>query len=167
MDANCTKWSYATPTTGRMPESGKEVAMDTAALQLLGVTPELGAEVTVSYSITDKDQTAFTVTDTFTLVGYWDYDELIAWEAATNIYNNAINSYTEPYPDDVKEGLRILADTVDKVEIEAQVNPAFVWLPNDFRSSNEPDSKGTTANKKISEDSPIAQLLKGIFSTNH
>lgn len=54
MDANCTKWSYATPTTGRMPESGKEVAMDTAALQLLGVTPELGAEVTVSYSITDK-----------------------------------------------------------------------------------------------------------------
>ena len=44
MDANCTKWSYATPTTGRMPESGKEVAMDTAALQLLGVTPELGAE---------------------------------------------------------------------------------------------------------------------------
>ena len=77
MDANCTKWSYATPTTGRMPESGKEVAMDTAALQLLGVTPELGAEVTVSYSITDKDQTAFTVTDTFTLVGYWDYDELM------------------------------------------------------------------------------------------
>ena len=43
-----------------LPESGKEVAMDTAALQLLGVTPELGAEVTVSYSITDKDQTAFT-----------------------------------------------------------------------------------------------------------
>lgn len=51
--------------------------MDTAALQLLGVTPELGAEVTVSYSITDKDQTAFAVTDTFTLVGYWDYDELM------------------------------------------------------------------------------------------
>ena len=60
-----------------MPESGKEVAMDTAALQLLGVTPELGAEVTVSYSITDKDQSAFTVTDAFTLVGYWDYDELM------------------------------------------------------------------------------------------
>ena len=77
MDANCTKWSYATPTTGRMPESGKEVAMDTTALQLLGVTPELGAEVAVSYSITDKDQIAFAVTDTFTLVGYWDYDELM------------------------------------------------------------------------------------------
>lgn len=77
MDANCTKWSYATPTTGRMPTSGKEVAMDTAALQMLGITPELGAEVTVSYSVTDKDQTAFPVTDTFTLVGFWDYDGLM------------------------------------------------------------------------------------------
>ena len=90
MDANCTKWSYATPTTGRMPESGKEVAMDTAALQLLGVTPELGAEVTVSYSITDKDQTAFTVTDTFTLVGYWDYDELMPVH-----YINISRDYTD------------------------------------------------------------------------
>ena len=77
MDANCTKWSYAAPTTGRMPTSGKEVAMDTAALQMLGITPELGAEVTVSYSVTDKDQTAFPVTDTFTLVGFWDYDDLM------------------------------------------------------------------------------------------
>lgn len=95
---------------------------------------------------------------------------LIVWEAATNIYNNAINSYTEPYPDDVKEGLRMIADNVAKIEIEAQSNPAFVWLPNEFRNSNEMASKGTTANKsteKTSQDSPIAQLLKGIFSTNH
>ena len=54
MDVNCTKWSYATPTTGRMPESGKEVAMDTAALQLLGVTPELGADFLCVY-IPDLD----------------------------------------------------------------------------------------------------------------
>ena len=77
MDANCAKWSYATPTTGRMPANGKEVAMDTAALGLLGLTPELGAEVSISYSVTDKDQTAFPVTDTFTLVGFWDYDDLM------------------------------------------------------------------------------------------
>ncbi|MFQ6977368.1 MAG: hypothetical protein ACLRSD_10710 [Oscillibacter sp.] len=104
MDANCTKWSYATPTTGRMPESGKEVAMDTAALQLLGVTPELGAEVTVSYSITDKDQTAFTVTDTFTLVGYWDYDELmpvhyinISRDYADDIEAQAVKTGLQPF----------------------------------------------------------------------
>ena len=38
MDANCTKWSFAKPTTGHMPQSGKEIAMDTNALKLLGVT---------------------------------------------------------------------------------------------------------------------------------
>ena len=108
MDANCTKWSYATPTTGRMPESGKEVAMDTAALQLLGVTPELGAEVTVSYSITDKDQTAFTVTDTFTLVGYWDYDELmpvhyinISRDYADDIEAQAVKTGLQPFRTDL------------------------------------------------------------------
>ena len=108
MDANCTKWSYATPTTGRMPESGKEVAMDTAALQLLGVTPELGAEVTVSYSITDKDQTAFTVTDTFTLVGYWDYDELmpvhyinISRDYADDIEAQALKTGLQPFRTDL------------------------------------------------------------------
>ena len=53
---------------GRRPRQQREA---------LGVTPERGAEVTVSYSITDKDQTTFIVTDTFTLVGYWDYDELM------------------------------------------------------------------------------------------
>ena len=37
MDANCTKWSFAKPTTGHMPQSGKEIAMDTNALKLLGI----------------------------------------------------------------------------------------------------------------------------------
>ena len=108
MDANCTKWSYATPTTGRMPESGKEVAMDTAALQLLGVTPELGAKVTVSYSITDKNQTGFTVTDTFTLVGYWDYDELmpvhyinISRDYADDIEAQAVKTGLQPFRTDL------------------------------------------------------------------
>ena len=108
MDANCTQWSYAAPTTGRMPESGKEVTMDTAALQLLGVTPELGAEVTVSYSITDKDQIAFTVTDTFTLVGYWDYDALmpvhyinISRDYADDIEAQAVKAGLQPFRTDL------------------------------------------------------------------
>ncbi|MDE7265884.1 MAG: ABC transporter permease [Lachnospiraceae bacterium] len=78
MDANCTKWSYATPTTGRMPESGKEIMMDTTALALLGVTPELGAEVPLTYNISDKETgIGPEITETFTLVGYWDYDNLM------------------------------------------------------------------------------------------
>ena len=36
MVENCSKWSYATPTTGRNPENSDEIAMDTTALKLLG-----------------------------------------------------------------------------------------------------------------------------------
>lgn len=77
MDANCTKWSYATPTTGRMPESGREIAMDTGALHLLGIEPELGAQVKLTYQVNDRMQSGSEFTDTFTLVGFWDYDILI------------------------------------------------------------------------------------------
>ncbi|URW86663.1 FtsX-like permease family protein [Blautia wexlerae] len=76
--------------------------------ELLGVTPELGAEVTVSYSITDKDQTAFTVTDTFTLVGYWDYDELmpvhyinISRDYADDIEAQAVKTGLQPFRTDL------------------------------------------------------------------
>lgn len=77
MDANTAKWSYALPTTGRMPEKDNEIAMDTKALELLGVTPELGAEVQVAYTLNDKDQLGKEVSDTFILVGYWEYDDLM------------------------------------------------------------------------------------------
>ncbi|MGM9589278.1 MAG: ABC transporter permease [Faecousia sp.] len=78
MDDNTAKWGYATPTVGRTPNSGKEIAMDTKALALLGVAPELGAEVTLTYTLADKEQMGRDVTDTFTLVGWWEYDELLA-----------------------------------------------------------------------------------------
>lgn len=77
MDDNCAKWSYAAPTVGRTPESGDEITMDTAALALLGVEPELGAQVELTYALTDKNQVGENVTDTFTLVGWWDFDELL------------------------------------------------------------------------------------------
>ena len=77
MDANCTRWGYVQPEVGRMPESGKEITMDTRALALLGVTPELGAQVELTYTLADKEQMGREVTDTFTLVGWWEYDELL------------------------------------------------------------------------------------------
>ena len=77
MDENCTRWSYALPTTGRLPTSGKEITMDTKALDLLGVMPELGAEITLSFTLHDKMQIGPEITDTFTLVGWWDYDDLM------------------------------------------------------------------------------------------
>ena len=133
MDANCTKWSYATPTTGRIPESGKEVAMDTAALQLLGVTPELGAEVTFSYSVTDKDQIAFDVTDTFTLVGYWDYDDLmpvhyinISMDYADNIEAQAMETGLEPFRTDLNVMLTSSANIRRQME-QVDTDLGYTW----------------------------------------
>lgn len=78
MDDNTAQWGYAQPEVGRAPQSGKEITMDTKALALLGVTPELGAQVTLTYTLADKEQIGRDVTDTFTLVGWWEYDELLA-----------------------------------------------------------------------------------------
>lgn len=80
MDENCTKWSYATPEEGRMPQKGNEIAMDTASLRGLGVEPKLGEEITLSYRMSDVMQSEDDRgrrTDTFTLVGFWEYDTLI------------------------------------------------------------------------------------------
>ncbi len=58
---------------GRLPQEGtNEAATDTHVLELLGVKPEIGAEFTVTF---DVDGTP--VTETFTLCGWWEYDEAI------------------------------------------------------------------------------------------
>ena len=77
MDKNCTKWSYATPTCGKEPQKENEIAMATTTLRLLGVEPELGANVTITYQTGNRTGTDMTQTDSFILVGYWEYDDLM------------------------------------------------------------------------------------------
>lgn len=76
MDKNCTQWSFASPIEGHIPRSGKEITMDTNALAMLGIEPELGAEVTLTFTVGDQYQYAYDKTDTFTLVGWWEYDDI-------------------------------------------------------------------------------------------
>lgn len=104
MDENDTAWSYTAPTVGRMPQSGKEITMDTKALALLGITPELGTQVTLTYTLADKNQLGREVTDTFILVGWWDYDELlevhffnVSEEYARQIEAMAMEEGMEPF----------------------------------------------------------------------
>lgn len=70
-------WSYCRPTTGRAPETGREIAMDTDALAQLGVTPKAGAQVTLTFSLDDGTGAGPERTEIFTLVGWWDYDDLM------------------------------------------------------------------------------------------
>ena len=77
MDKNCTQWSFASPIEGHIPQSGKEITMDTNALALLGIEPKIGAEVTLTFTVGDQYQYAYDKTDTFTLVGWWEYDDIM------------------------------------------------------------------------------------------
>lgn len=72
-DANEAKWTYCTPVEGRLPQEGtNEATTDTHVLELLGVEPKLGTTFTVTFDV-DGHET----TQTFTLCGWWDYDEAI------------------------------------------------------------------------------------------
>ena len=72
-DAHQAHWTYCDPVEGRLPEEGtNEAATDTRVLALLGMEPEIGAEFTITF-----DVDGHATTQTFTLCGWWEYDEAI------------------------------------------------------------------------------------------
>ena len=100
MDENCTIWSFAEPSIGHIPQNGNEITMDTYALKLLGIEPELGAKITLTYTVSGKNQSAYEKTDTFTLVGWWEYDDIspvhyinISEEYADSIETEGMESF--------------------------------------------------------------------------
>ena len=76
MDENNAKWSYIDLIKGHMPEAEDEIIMDTAALAALGVEPELGAEIRLTYDMLDVDSAVGSRSDTFRLAGWWEYDDI-------------------------------------------------------------------------------------------
>lgn len=77
MDANCSEWCYALPSEGKMPEKENEISMDRRALELLGAEGELGERITLSYNLYGENCEGPTITDTYTLVGILEYDDLL------------------------------------------------------------------------------------------
>ena len=104
MDDNCTEWSFAAPTVGHKPQEKKEITMDTYALKLLGVAPELGAEIELTYTVGSLSAMPYEKTDRFTLVGWWEYDDIspvhyinISEEYAKEIETEALSKGLEPF----------------------------------------------------------------------
>ena len=72
-DANEAHWMYCDPIEGSLPEEDTDqAATDTRVLELLGIEPEIGAKFTLTFDV-DGHET----TQTFTLCGWWEYDEAI------------------------------------------------------------------------------------------
>ena len=64
--------SFAAPTTGRMPQSADEAAMDTTVLDRLGIPHEIGQKVTLEWRKDISDSSAEPVQSVFTLCGFWE-----------------------------------------------------------------------------------------------
>ncbi len=133
MDNNCTEWSFAKPTTGHMPKSGKEITMDTAALKLLGIQPELGAEITLTYTVGDKNQLSYEKTDTFTLVGWWDYDDIclvhyvnISEEYARAVEAEGMAARMDPFRTDLNVMMASSLDIRGQME-QVDMDLGYTW----------------------------------------
>lgn len=170
MDENCTKWSYAEPTVGRVPQSGKEICMDTAALKLLGIEPKLGAKIPLTYTVGDKSQISFEETDTFTLVGYWDYDNLIpvhylniAKDYAEQIEAKGIAAGMQPFRTD----LNVMMSS--SIDIEGQMQQVDKDLGYTWETQDEPNSVrigvnwGYTTSQLGSKADPQAVIAAAAF----
>lgn len=72
-DINQRKWMFLEPVEGEFPAEGtNEAATDTRVLSLLGIEPVVGTQFTITFDV-DGVETS----ETFTLSGWWEYDEAI------------------------------------------------------------------------------------------
>ncbi|HMM06693.1 MAG TPA: FtsX-like permease family protein [Clostridiales bacterium] len=70
-EAKAFTWTQTKLTAGHLPETGKEVVLDTFTLEALNIPAKLGQKVTLSWEILSKEYE-----DTFTLCGYYSGDPL-------------------------------------------------------------------------------------------
>ena len=135
--------AFAAPTTGRMPETADEVALDTITLDRLGIPHELDQTVTLEWR---KDLSGGEVTaSTFTLCGFWegnlssyasmawvsrDYVEEMTGGVLTTdtsqvlgLYMVQVNLYSDRNIEATMDG--ILADTGLSGQLEYSVNLAY------------------------------------------
>lgn len=133
MDENCTKWSFAQPDVGRIPKEGKEVIMDTGALKLLGVEPVLGAQIPFTFEVGDQSQRSYEKTDTFTLVGWWDYDDIspvhyinVSREYAEKVEAEGVAAGMEPFRRDLNVMLGSSMDIRGQME-QVDRDLGYTW----------------------------------------
>ncbi len=133
MDGNCTKWCFAEPTTGHTPQGRNEITMDTHALKLLGVEPEVGAEIELTYTVGALSETPYEKTDMFTLVGWWEYDDIssvhyinISEEYAKEMEAEAMSKGLEPFRVDLNVMMASSIDIRGQME-QVDLDLGYAW----------------------------------------
>lgn len=118
-----------------------EIAMDTVALKLLGVTPELGAKVTIEYQAGDKTNGGFQETDTFILTGYWEYDDLMPVHYI-NVSKDYVKSVQEKWVASGEKAFRTDLNVMlpSKLNIEQQMQKIDTDLGYDWNTRDQENS---------------------------
>ncbi len=140
MDENCTEWSFVELKEGRLPEAYNEVIMDTEVLRLLGKEPVLGEEIEISFNINGLTEESAKVTDTFVLVGYWEFDSLspahyinVSKEYVDKFNEKIVQSGYNPIRTDFNVMFSSSFDVVSKMQ---RVEVECGFDPDDARKEN-------------------------------
>lgn len=75
MDSACAKGFFCEPEHGTLPQEGtNQIACDTRILNLLGIKPEIGAQLHLAYQLGSGAANPVLTENTFSLSGWWEYD---------------------------------------------------------------------------------------------
>lgn len=75
MDPKEAELYFCLPEHGTLPQEGtNQIATDTRVLKLLGIEPEIGAKVSLTYELGTGTHSPKKVTGEFTLSGWWEHD---------------------------------------------------------------------------------------------
>lgn len=117
MDDNTAKWSFIELEEGHMPTEKNEMVMDKEALKLLGYKPVLGEKISLTFDIIGDTDESDKYTDTFTLVGFWEFDTL-----SPAHYINVSNEYAKEFSKIIeKQGHKPISTDLD-VMLSSSVN---------------------------------------------
>ena len=116
--------SFAAPTTGRMPQSADEVAMDTIALKRLGIPLEVGQTVTLEWRKDISDSGEEPMQAVFTLCGFWEGNDSVyasmAW--VSREYANQMTKGQLPAGDNILGRHMVQVSLYSDSNIESTMN---------------------------------------------
>lgn len=131
-DAVNAEYMYCEPVEGRLPNEGtNEAATDTKVLSLLGIEPEIGAEFTLTIDVDGRE-----TTETFTLCGWWEYDEAVV---ANHVLIPKSRAEEIIYKSDIKDDSYIGTWSLDVMfsnSINIEKNMLKVLEKHGFQSEN-------------------------------
>lgn len=153
-DENMAESFNCAPTKGRLPEKENEIAVSSLVLDRLGIPHKLGQKVSITWEKWEEKGKSKTVTDEFTVTGYWEGDKAVLAQLLFVSEEYALKNCISPSEDYVENGyycgtheyaiwyrnlwkLRDKTQEINKVagmdeeRNNVQVNPAYDLMEED------------------------------------